>query len=95
MMALTLLLHGDWHNGPFHGGIFHPGLFWLGLLLFFGLSRLSRHSRPAPSAPRPRREPRGARRRDEDPNGPVWPDLYGEAPKQPKPGQGPPPYERF
>lgn len=95
MMALTPLLYGDWHGGPFHWGFFHPGLFWLGLLLFFSLSKLSRHGRPAPSAPRPRQDPREARPRDENSNAPVWPDLYGEQPKQSKPDQGQPPYERF
>lgn len=97
MDALVPLLHQDWSGHPgFHGsewGFFHPALLWIGLLLFFSIKRRwgwpgsgSRHSHHGGRADRHGAEARPDRREPAgDPNAPVWPDLYPDAPGRPAP----------
>lgn len=89
METLALLYHdwsgpGDFHGGD--GGFFHPGLFWLGLFLFFAMKRRWHRQAPLRQQTQPGRRAERSKPAD-DPNAPVWPDLYPDAPKPaaPKP----------
>ena len=95
MTTLTLLLHTTWQGGDADPwSLFHPGMLWIGVLILFTFGRRAgrcwsrapgrpprrgqsdRH--PAPSAPATM--PPTESSAD---SGPLWPDLYPEAPTQP------------
>lgn len=98
MTTLTLLLHQPWQGGDAYSGdiwgLFHPGLFWVGMLLLFAFRRRAGRCWSPASGRSPHRAQPDRHRAAGVPaamppaegsadSGPLWPDLYPEAPARP------------